>query len=347
MWTRLGKAVLTAVLVVMVAELAAQAAFSRIEFAHSYDEPRNPNFRRAWPAFTEPRTRGPNDKLIILISNSQGYAPELHDGEQCYAHQLQMLLNEPDSGHRYTVANWSIGGGSGPEMLLLAARAIEHKPDLLMLVTHSEPFTHTRVKLELSMHISDSNQLACDPEVRASLPDWFRTKLGRPDIGLYLESNSCLMRLRSTFVEHRERRWVPRQQNVERDKGPHLAPLGRASRVRRSGVAMIDSIARTFREGLPDTPVLVVSMPLCGSKWDPRSWPGLHGFGDLASQVLNDGFPDDPKITVIDAVDAVDQDLFITRTHMVPEGHAAFSQYLLPHVRTCLDEPPTSEPALP
>jgi len=339
MWTRLGKAVLTAIVVVITAEMMARAVMGRITFAHSYDEPRNPNFRRAWPAFTEPRPRGPEEKLVILISNSQGYAPELEDGTQCYAHQIQVQLNEYDPEHHYTVANWSIAGASGPEILLLTARAIDHDPDLLMIVTHSNPFSFARANMKLSFIISDSNQLAYIRSVRDRLPDWVRREQRELSPALFLESHSGLIRLRDVFVEQREGRWVPRQLNPSRRMSPYRRRLPRAPKVRQGGEKMFNAVVHTFREGRPDTPVLVVSMPLCQSKWDPQSWPGLHGFGHRMQEMLAEGFPGDPKITLVDAIDAIDPTLFITQAHMTPRGHTEFSQYLLPHVRASLDGP--------
>jgi hypothetical protein len=340
MWTKLGKTLLVALLVVTTAELVALAALGRVEFAHSYDEPRNPNYRRAWPAFTAPRPRGPNEKLVILISNSQGYAPEIQDAELVYARRLQVQLNEQDPAHRYTVANWSIGGASGPEMLLLAARAVDHDPDLFMVVTHSEPFTYTLVRLKLPAFISDSNQLMCDRSIRNRMPAWFLKEKGEPDLALTLESRSGLVRLGAAFVEHREKRWVARQLNLNRAPGPGSTQQQGAARVRKRGERLFRTVIRTFHERRPDTPVLVVGMPLCEPLWRPDSWPGLHDFGGQMRDVLAQRFPDDPWITVVDAVDEIDEDLFITRAHMSPQGHAEFARFLLPHVRTCLDGPP-------
>ena len=115
----------------------------------------------------------------------------------------------PTQTHRYTVANWSIGGASGPELLLLAARAAAHNPDLVMLVSHSEPFAYNRANMPLSFYISDSNQLACITDVREHLPRGYRERLVEPGFGLRLEYHAALLRLRGAFIEQRDARWVP------------------------------------------------------------------------------------------------------------------------------------------
>jgi len=270
---------------------------------------------------------------------SQAYAPELVDGDQCYAHQLQLLLSEQDPGHKYTVANWSIGGASSPEMLLLASRAVDHDPDLLMIATHSRPFISSRAKMNLSSLISDSSQLAYDRSIRDRLPGWFQRQQGRYSPDLFLESHSGLVRLRDIFVELREKRWVPRQLNPSHLTTPKRS-LPRAPKIQGSGKLIFSALIHTFHDDRPNTPLLVISMPLCQSKWDPKTWQNLHDFGSLMKELLVKGFPDDPTITTIDAVDVIDESLFLTQAHMKPQGHVEFSQYLLPYVQASLNGGP-------
>jgi hypothetical protein len=334
MWAKLGKAFFTALIVVLVAELIARGMMGRVEFAHSYDVSRNPNYRRAWPAFTEPRPRGADEKLVILISNSQGFAHELEDESLIYAHLLEEQLNKTGSGNRVTIANWSLGGVSGPEMLVLAARAVGHEPDLLMLVTHSNPFSYKRLEQPLSFYLSDVGLLAYTQPVRLRLPSWFLRKHWVYDPATFLGAHSGLVRWRNTFTEQRHRRWLIAPKSGEPRNKPRK--LYSAPEVRGSGQRLLAAWVDVFREDRPDTPVLMVNMPLSQPSWTPQAWARLQKFG-RAMQGLAES---NPGVTAIDAIDAIDPAMFLTRTHLSARGHAEFAEYLLPTVADRLDLSP-------
>ena len=328
-------AALTALILILLAETAARSILGGVPLPHSFDTPRNPNFLRAWPAYTAPRGRAPDEKLIILISNSQGYAPELEDASQVYAHRLQTLLNEQDPTHKYIVANWAIAGASGPEFLLLAARAVDHDPDLLMVVTHSNPFTNGRVNPDLSFYISDCNQLIYDDSIRERLPNWFLNRHDAWSAALYLEAHSGLVGIHDLYTEQREGRWEPRQRH-RRAPAAHRKNLPRAPKVKQAGSRLFTEMIRVFRTSRPNTPILLISMPLCESRWAPATWDNLASFGQWVQERIDQDFPDDPTIEVVDALKAIDESQFITQAHMTPQGHDQFARYLLPHVRELL-----------
>ena len=132
----------------------------------------------------------------------------------------------------------------------------------------------------------------------------------------------------------------PRQLNRDPSKqSMHNRRLSRAARVNKPGERLLGRILRVFHEAQPDTPMLVVSMPLCKSRWLGDSWPNLQGFVDQIRSVVDEDFPDDTLITVVDAAQAVDESLFLTRNHLDPEGHIAFAEFLLPHIQTAMDIP--------
>lgn len=324
MWIKLGSALATAVVVVLAAEGIARGVMSRVAFAHSYDESRNPNYRRAWPAFTEPRDRGSEERLVIVISNSQGFAHELKDPDECYTHQLEERLAVDGP---VTVANWSLGGASGPEMLLFAARAIDHDPDLLIIVTHSNPFSHHRLNNPLSFYLSDAGQLAYTDPIRDRLPGWFVRQHRVYDPATFLEAHSGLVQCRNTFIEQRHRRWhIAESADEPRRRKQRLYG---APEVRGSGDRMLKACVDVFREAHPDTPVMLVNMPLCRPKWTEAAWPRLQDFGARMQTLANNT----PGVTAHNATEVVDLDLFITHTHMNAQGHIAFADYLLPLVK--------------
>ncbi len=330
---KLLKATLTAVAVVLVAELAARAVVARQPLAHSYDFSRNPNYRRGWVAWTEPRPREPDERLIVLISNSQGFAPEIPEDERIYSARLARRLDEAEPTHRHIVANWSIGGGGAPEMVLLAARAVEHRPDLLMVVTHNTPFTRKRARDPLSFYISDTIELAYLDSVRDRLPGWFLRAHRACDPGTFLAAQSGLVQLRNRWIEHRDRRWVrearpPRIDLADRDHGN--AAVGQ------SGDLRLRLLVNVFRSGCPDAPVLLVNMPLYEPGWKPHVWPALAEFDDRMAGVV-EGVP---GVTVLNAVNVVGHDRFYTHTHMTAQGHEAFARWLTPRVLERIAPPP-------
>jgi len=331
MWTNLGKAIITALVVIAAAELLARTTMGRVEFAHSYDESRNPNYRRAWPAFTEPRPREPNEKLIIVISNSQGFAHELKDADHCYTEQLEERLNQNNPDKSVTVANWSLGGVSGPEMLLLVARAIDHNPDMLLLITHSNPFSHHRLNNPLSFYLSDAGQFAYTQPIRNRLPGWFIRQHRVYDPATLLEAHSGLIQCRSTFIEQRHRRWHIASAAERPRRGK--PKLYHAPEVRDSGDKMLRACVDVFRDVRPDSPVLLVNMPLCQPKWTEQAWPRLQSFGERMDAIAQKT----QGVTAIDATEAIEYDLFLTHTHLSAQGHAQFADYLLPIVEQQLD----------
>lgn len=137
---------------------------------------RNPLFRRDWPHFVkqaEPAREG--ERLIVVISNSQGYGREFYDHET-YAALLQktLRLREPTR-----VLNWSIGGGVGPEFTLLAAAAHRLRPDRVVVVSPASAFREIFWQDEtgrgrLTRRASDLWKLAAYPEIRGHLPDAYR-----------------------------------------------------------------------------------------------------------------------------------------------------------------------------
>ena len=83
---------------------------------------------------------------------------------------------------------------------------------------------------------------------------------------------------------------------------------------------------------------MIVSIPLCEPAWNPRTWPRLVEFNGRISALVEDV----PGVTVLDAIDAVDHDLFYTHSHMSPVGHDAFAAWLMPHVVERLDSTPAT-----
>ena len=79
---RLIPAFVAAGLTVAGLEWLATAALDRRPLAHSFDFERNPNEWRGLNDYTAVRARRPDQKLVILIGNSQAFAAELDEPEE-------------------------------------------------------------------------------------------------------------------------------------------------------------------------------------------------------------------------------------------------------------------------
>ena len=101
---------------------------------------RNPLFRRAWSEHVrgaEPKREG--EKLIVLITNSQGYGREVSDA-QTYPALLEGLLRMREQ-RPVRLLNWALPGGSAPEFTLLCAAVHRLRPDLVLLLSNPTNFS--------------------------------------------------------------------------------------------------------------------------------------------------------------------------------------------------------------
>jgi hypothetical protein len=140
---------------------------------------RNPGLKNFWVEHTyQTNLKQLGEALVIVISNSQGYAKGLPD-HQIYPSLLEQSLNSnPASPVR--VLNWSIWGGKGPEFILLAAAASRLNPDALILVAGAESFSarHMIQNAETGSHLpwgSDTSLLLGYSEVREKISSSYLT----------------------------------------------------------------------------------------------------------------------------------------------------------------------------
>lgn len=135
---RHGTAVASFLVALVSIGLLLDGAFGawRRSVEHSH---RNPLFRRGWREHVrgvEPKREG--EKLIVLISNSQGYGREVSDAET-YPALLEGMLNERWQ-RPVRLVNWSLPGGSAPEFTLLCAAAHRLRPDIVLVASSPANF---------------------------------------------------------------------------------------------------------------------------------------------------------------------------------------------------------------
>lgn len=352
----LGIAVLAACLTLLAADSALRVLVSLVPTAHSYDVPRNPHFRRGWRDYTSPRERPEGSRLVIVISNSQGYLRENRDGALVYPARLEALLDQELPGE-VIVANWSVAGGQAPEMIVLAARAAQHRPDAVVLVAGAGNFSAQWARYPLSFWLSDATSLAYDPGVRARLPAAFLERTSADDPLGWFDALSGMGAARRRFVEERDEAWTWRDRapgeleargrlfeahgeaftlgarRGDRDLSSEAAPIDPARA--EMTMLLLGEFVRSLRETSPETRLLLVGMPFARPARPGALWRAAAAFTPVAERALADV----RGVEVVEALAAVPTDLFVHETHLQPEGHALFARWLLPHVRRALSEP--------
>lgn len=148
------------------------------------DLQRNNLFRRGWVEFINSTAEHqPDETLVIIVSNSQGYGGEVED-DATYASRLEQLFAENDQ-KKLRVLNWSIYGGHIVEMGILAAAAKRLEPDLFFYIENPSRF-HSRLlryKTGKGRSIgiaSDIGFLLWYSEIRDSIPKRFLAPFFRP-----------------------------------------------------------------------------------------------------------------------------------------------------------------------
>jgi hypothetical protein len=126
---------------------------------------RNPGFRRGWYEYvgaTPPRA--PNERVILLLSNSQGYGREVAEHETV-AGRLQARLATESRTTR--VVNWSLPGGQSFDFAVRAAAAHDLRPDMIILLAASALFSNPDVpRAGTETWATDAHQLLTRTAIR-------------------------------------------------------------------------------------------------------------------------------------------------------------------------------------
>jgi hypothetical protein len=159
-------------------QIAIAAALQRhlcdFESAH-----RNPNYMRLWPEYVRSApSRSNGETLVVLISHSQGYGPELSD-QRIFPARLEAQL-AARSSRPVRVVNWSVPSGTAREAVILAAAAHRLRPDVTVMVTGPRAFLaaywmRDGEPTRLDRSPTDVRRLIGFEDVRRHLPDAFRS----------------------------------------------------------------------------------------------------------------------------------------------------------------------------
>jgi|GEM_PF-6623496 len=319
----------TCLLVLIVAEVFTHTALNHwIYQPHCYQTVRNPYARRNWVRYTEPREREPNQQLVIVISNSQGFGREIENGSDLYtAHLPQELATA--GVENVVVANWSAGGMGGPEMVLLAARAVEHNPDLIVFVSHTRPFSRGRVHDPISFFNTDISDLAYLTETRSKLPQKFVNKYEANDDATVLKNRLSLLELGARWFEPRGGRWFT---DIARPKRAAKEKAYGTPKLDKTGRWLLSQTTAVAQSKNKNQPVLWVSMPLGKRYCTQGGWETFTRFSDELKEQISS------SAQILDAINLLPNNQFYTAAHMNEEGHAAFAQWLAPSIAQVLTQ---------
>lgn len=277
-------------------------------FSGQSDRSRNPCRLRGWVDYVgsaEPRRT--NETLVLLLSNSQGFAPEVATS-LAYPRQVQELRAE--EGRPVRVVNWSVPGWQYNDMMVIAAAARRLDASAILVVLMPDSFSmRERPPEAIGRWASDLYYLLGDRAIRERVPESSRADM----VDLSLRANIVMgtlwpaWRVRSLpaallsrdtvlgcfFDPDNTMAWFglvkPRKQLIKRPipKVPAEGDEGRA-------VAFLD----VLREAAPI--IHVVNMPV-QSRFrckDANAWPMLDGLcrergirtWDWADQIPEDEF---------------------------------------------------------
>lgn len=281
---------------------------------HSYLLPRNPAVRYGWATWTEPRPREPG-ALVIVLSNSQGHAPELEDARAVWPAQLEREL-----GEGWQVANWSLTAARGAELVLLAAQAARHRPELLLVVAGGGTFNADHATWQLGFQANDLRDLAALGAVRDRLPLGYLERTA-PAWGLRWTDH---VRAWSALVRLRDR--VPVLERGIATAALDPPEAAAAQPLPGAGDLLLEELRQAAATGAGS--LLFVGQPLGpGITAEDRAARGAFVRRVEARWAAR------PQAAVLDAIDAVPGGRFYTQTHMDAAGHSAFAAWLAPRVR--------------
>lgn len=329
----LARASLVALTLVLLAE-----ALSRAVLAGALGAPplpaaspvrRNPHALRGWLEWTRPPAAPPPGRLAIVITNSQGWAPESTDAEAARdtwpAHLGAALAPEG-----WRVLNWSLVGARAAELTVLAAATGPHHPALVIVAATAESFSQPEGADVWAAMGSDLGQVASLPDVRRALAPRFTDRVGRPDALAWVGARVALVRLGRWVWEPRGRRWTwPKDAAAVRevDAQTRLHPWHRGV------TGKLHELRDTLAAAGGGAPWLLVDMPVCGEIVPAAHQDRLTALETHAPPVMGRGG------TFVAGRDVVPCGEFYRMTHLKPEGHARFGVWMAARARQATGAP--------
>ncbi len=196
----------------VVLELYASRLIPYVNAPTASEVSRNAFFRRGWPEYLSGRNP-PSHKLVIIMSDSQGYAKEIA-ADKIYAALLQKRFAE--LALPVHVENWSIPGGSMTDFELLLLHVMKRKPDLLLVSKAALDFASDPSQLNLNFTNQDLHLTIGQPSLWTKLRyiSVYRSITFNEFLQRLLMSYSNLARSRIHFLDKLATRLSKREQKL-------------------------------------------------------------------------------------------------------------------------------------
>lgn len=290
---------------------------------------RNPHFRRAWVEHvTRTPPAAPGERVILLISHSQGWGREVED-TLTYAALLEDSLQVLGSTGRVRVVNWSVPAGRGAEFIVLASAARRIRPSAIVLVASGTQFRPRRLAAKddgesSTAWPSDIHYLLARRNIRDGIAPAARHDLltGAERLDSVLGGLWRAWRLR-TLPVHVMTRWEPLKPFARNDTEPTWFPPreGRRIIVAPLGTAMPDpSLVEAFLTAATAAApsVVWINTPV-HSRWRKDVDPGIDHLRAACSA---------RNVAFLDASDAIPDAAFFTASHFDIEGHRLMAVWI-------------------
>jgi hypothetical protein len=336
---RAALGVFTFLAVLAASELAARHVMPVVP--RSDMVPRNPYRFRGWPEFTCVPPSSNGLARVVLISNSQGYTGEM-PANRIYSDQLERMLTERRAAGftRWEVMNWSFDGVTSMEYVLLAARARQQRPDLVVAAVGVADFMDLNLTRSFARCRTDLPRLVTRSEIAAYLPTTFYRRHGRAEDLLTLAAwdRCALLRSRDYMWSWMDQTWSGLQSglyapflnyNPWRLKVKKRGDLGRAPWLQGSrGDVVYTARARVLLEEFLDQlrqlscPSVVIAVPHGAPEGDPIL-DDLERFrADLVEQAAARG------LLFWNLADALPKQDFLDSVHFRRENQRRFAELL-------------------
>lgn len=331
-YRKLFMTIISCLLMLLVIEFLAKTYLFNVEtFGHSLTHTRNPAYRRGWVEYTAP-VEITTDRLIILITGSQAWAPEIADDNAIYPYLLENRLNE-NSSESYTVLNWAVPGLDFPEYVILMSRLAAFDPDLVLFIVDWKDMIDN-LSQPLSVYGTDVIRLAYHPAIRKNLSTPFLDQHKAHDPLDAIQNLFYVGLLHSYLLVDEPSHWG-HTLDEEFVQSRHYG------RIRNNTLDdwqdntdwyLINTMA-TYLTSIGETPLITIASPQYFGWYDADTQEKIRTLAEHVQQLWGSlSF-----VQVVDGIEWIPQELFFNAAHFDENGHKLMAEKLYPLILQTLD----------
>lgn len=289
---------------------------------------RNLLYRRGWVEYTE--NKGINtDHLIIIITGSQSWAPEIVNEDDIYPSILERKLNDAHSD-TYTVLNWGVPGIDLPEYNILMTRLADYDPDLVFFIVDWKDMTD-RLAEPLNKYGTDVVRLAYFPQYRQYLTQDFLNKHDANDPLQAIQNSGFSGMFHTYLLVDQPRFWGHDLISDQISEKTYAIQYSTTESIRELNNWSddvdwyLDNIMTTYLSTVGETPLVTVSSPQF------LNWYGKNTQNNILSLYsrLEARWGGQPHVDVVDGTNWIPIDRFYTGSHFDEIAHELMADELL------------------